>query len=169
MKLLSTSRTLALLLASVPAFATAAPATVIKAADLKSKPFIDAPATAQVAADIEVDTIGSDGAWVQVKTKEGKSGWLRMLNLRSKTVAPATGNALQGIANLGNVARTGSTGTTATTGAKGISKDELAQAAPNEAEVKRLENYRASAEEAQRYARSQKLAARSIDIPTPAK
>lgn len=158
-----------LFMAAIPLLASAAPATVIKAGELKTKPFIDASVIGQVAAESEVDTLASDGAWVQVKTKDGKSGWLRMLNLRAKTAAGASGNSLQGIANLGNVARTGSTGTTATTGAKGISKEDLAQAAPNENEAKRLDGYRASADEAKRYAKTQKLAAHSIDIPNTAK
>lgn len=147
----------------VPLPAQAAPATVIKAGELRAKPFLDAPVSGNVAADAEVDTLGSEGAWTQVKTKDGKTGWLRMLNLRPKTAA--SGGALSGIGNLGNVARTGSTGATATTGAKGISKEDLAKAAPSEAEVKRLDGYRASADDAQRYARAQKLTARAVEIP----
>jgi uncharacterized protein YgiM (DUF1202 family) len=154
-----------LLLLALSASALAASGIVSRPSELRSKPFSDAPVIATLAEQTEVTIVGSDGGWNEVKTKEGKSGWLRLLNLKVKSSSESSGLSLKGLDELGNVARTGSTASSATTGAKGISKEDLAAAVPNEAELKKLERQRVSAKDAQLYASQHKLKSREVELP----
>lgn len=132
-------------------------ATLTRASDLKAKPFTDAATITSLPEQSRVTVVGSDGGWTQVRTSNGQSGWVRLLNVRPDKQGDSGAGIAKSLGTLGNVARTGSTGNTATTGAKGISKDDLAQAAPNFQEVKRMDQYRASSKEAERYAKDNRL------------
>lgn len=137
-------------------------ATLIRASDLKAKPFIDAASIAQLPEQTRLTVVANEGGWSQVRTSSGATGWVRLLHVRLDKQGDAGAGIVKSLGTLGNVARTGSTGQTATTGAKGISKDDLAQAAPNFQEVKRLEQYRASTKEAERYAKDNRLKAQEM-------
>lgn len=157
----------ALLATSLSLLATAAlasPATVVRSSTLHQRPFVDSPALATLAARERVEIIAAQGAWNQVRTANGKTGWVRLLNLRPE--AARGGSSLAGLSQLGNVARTGSTGSAATTGAKGISKEDLEAAEPNFAEVDRLEGFRSNSAEARQYAATARLQAREV-APLP--
>lgn len=156
----------ALLAAVLSGMAAAAPATVVRQSTMHARPFVDAPTLATLAAKQRVEIIAAQGAWNQVRLADGKTGWVRLLNLRPD--AARGGSSLAGLSQLGNVARTGSTGSAATTGAKGISKEELEAAEPNLAEVDRLESYRVSAAEARQHATVARLLARDVP-PLPEK
>ncbi len=159
-------RMAALIVALGSGAVAADPATVIRQSTLHSKPFVDASRVTTLGINQQVDIIGAQGAWNQVRTGDGKTGWVRLLNLRP--IAAKGGSNLKGLAQLGNVARTGSTGSAATTGAKGISKEELEAAEPDLAEVDRLESYRSSSAEARQYAASARLIARDVPpLPEP--
>jgi len=138
-------------------------ATLTRASDLKAKPFIDAPTVISLPEQSKVQIIGNEGGWTQIRSVEGKSGWVRLLNVRPDSKGDSGAGVGKGIASLGNVVRTGTTGTTATTGTKGISQDDLARATPNYQEVKRMNENKVSSREAERYAVSNKLKARSMD------
>jgi uncharacterized protein YgiM (DUF1202 family) len=154
-------------LASFPAYA--APGTVTKASDLRSAPALDAKVSGKVANQAKVDIVSTKGGWVEVETADGTSGWLRLMNVQP-TSAKGSGSGLKGLATAGNVARTGATGSTAATGVKGISKEDLAGAKANFAEVTQLDHYRASPAEGQQYARSVGLKAQHVEpLPVPAK
>lgn len=154
----------AVLLAGMVGDALAAPGTIVKASGVHAKPFLDAQLVTRVDARAEVEILGSAGAWTQIRTRDGKTGWVRLLSVRPKA-APG-GGSLKGILAAGNVARTGATGSTATTGAKGISKEDLSRAQPDFDEVQRLESYRASADEARQYATGARLRTQQLD-PLP--
>lgn len=144
--------------------ALAAPGTIVKATGVYAKPFLDAPVVTRVEPKADVEILGSEGAWSQIRTRDGKTGWVRLLTVRPR--AATGGSSLKGILTAGNVARTGATGSTATTGAKGISKEDLAQARPNFDEVQRLEGYRASGADGRQYAAGARLDAQRVD-PLP--
>ncbi len=148
-----------MLFASTLAFAE--PGSVTRNTDLKAKPFLDAATIAQIAADSKVDIQTRQGAWAQVKTNEGKAGWLKVLNLRS-VAASNGGSGMGGVGQLLNVARTGSSGNTVTTGVKGLSAEQIKNARPNPQEVARLKGYGVSAQEAQRFATATKLQAQNV-------
>ena len=115
---------------------------VIRAGDLKEKPFIDAPATAQLAADQQVNVLARQGGWVQVESG-GKTGWLRMLNLRMASTGPAKPAGKQA-----SILRTGSSGKTVTTGIKGVDEEDIRNATVNYAELQILSTLAVPAAEA---------------------
>lgn len=142
-------------------WALAAPGTVTKASELRSAPALDASLKGKVAGQAKVDIVATKGGWVQVKTADGQTGWLRLLNVKPAE-GKSAGSGLKGLAAAGNVARTGSTGSTAATGVKGISKEDLAGAKANFSEVAQLDRYRASPAEGQQHARSAGLKAQDV-------
>lgn len=147
-----------------PALALAAPATVIRAVELKQSPATDAVTLASLAEQSKVEVLERKGGWTRVKTGAGDEGWVRMLALRYA----ATGEGRQGdtgIVQLLNVARTGTSGTQVATGVRGLDPEQLKNAKPNPEELKRLRGYRASPDAAAAFAESGKLEARKVDYP----
>lgn len=150
---------LVLLLASTAALAE--PGSVTRATDLKERPFLDAATIARIAADSKVDIQSRQGAWAQIRTGDGKSGWLKVLNLRS-AAASNGGSGLGGVGQLLNVARTGSSGSTVTTGVKGLSAEQIKNARPNPQEVARMKSFGINAQEAQRFAKTSQLQPQTV-------
>ena len=154
----------ALLILLFPALALAAPATVIRAVDLKAAPATDAATVTALAESQKVEALERKGGWTRVKTEAGAEGWVRMLALRYA----GAGEAKQGdtgIVQLLNVARTGTSGTQVATGVRGLDAEQLANAKPNAAELKRLERFRASPDAAARFAAGGQLQSQSIEYP----
>ena len=137
------------------------PGTLIRAAELKEKPFTDARAITNLPDNASVSVLANQGGWSQVKA-EGQTGWVRLLNVRVAK-EEGSGNAAQGLASLGGALRTGTTKSAATTGVKGLSKEDIAKAKPNPEEVKRLNNFKASSGEVTKFAAARKL--RAQDVP----
>ena len=141
------------------------PGNLIRAAELKEKPFTDARAIASLPDNASVSVLANQGGWSQVNA-EGKTGWVRLLNVRV-VKEEGSGNAAQGLANLGGALRTGTTKSTATTGVKGLSKEDIAKAKPNPTELKRLDNFKASAGDVNKFASARKLTAQNVPELTP--
>ena len=154
------SLTLLLLAAGLGSAAWAENATLIRASDLKAKPFTDASTVTSLPEQSKVQILTNEGGWTQIKSSSGQTGWVRLLNVRPDT----QGDSGTNIGALGNVLRTGSTGSTATTGTKGINKDDLERAKPNPQEVKRLDQYKASDKEAERFASANNLKSREMSF-----
>jgi uncharacterized protein YgiM (DUF1202 family) len=108
---------------------------VIRAGDLKATPFIDAASSGPIAANQQVTVINRKGGWVQVEAN-GKTGWVRMLNLRMQT----GGSQAQGRSNVrdASLLRTNSSGRTVTTGIKGMGEEDLRKASIDPAQVAKL-------------------------------
>ncbi len=153
-------KSLLIILLFASSLALADPGSVTRATDLKDKPFLDAPTVTRLAAGSRVEVQTRKGAWAQVSTRDGKSGWLKILNLRSAT--GSSGSSLGGVNQLLSVAKTGSSGNTVTTGVKGLSAEQIKNAKPNPQEVERMKSYGASSQEAQRFARSSRLEPRTV-------
>ncbi|MCB6184024.1 SH3 domain-containing protein [Leeia sp. TBRC 13508] len=137
--------------------AHADPATIVNKSDLKATPKLDAAAITTLSEKTEVTILTIDGGWAQIKTTDGKQGWIRSNNVRSKTAAANPANVL------GALAKTGSSSSAPTTGVKGLNKDDLENASPNFKEVAQLEKYDVSGAEAKRFAQSSKLKAQKVD------
>ncbi len=150
---------LMLLLAAT--LASAEPAKLVRSSELRAKAAIDAPVQATLSEGAAVELLSTEGGWSRIKTADGKSGFVRMLNVRPNS-AGSNSSPLSGIGILGGVARTGSTGATATTGVKGITKDDLARAEPNPADVAQLERYAVNANDARATAKAGKLVAQTV-------
>lgn len=132
--------------------------TLIRAAELKAEPFADAAALANLPGDAALSVVDSKGGWSKVKTRDGKTGWVRLLNVRLAAGAAETST----LERVGGVVRTGTTKSAATTGVKGLSKEDIARSVPSPAEVKKLDSYHASNPDIDKFAAARKLSARDI-------
>lgn len=144
--------------------AGAAPATLLRAAELKKAPASDAEPVAHLAENARVEAGERRGGWVRVKDAAGASGWVRLLWLRYG----AAGEAKQGdsgIAQLFNVARTGSSGTQVTTGVRGLDAEQLANAHPSPQQLDKLERYAVGDDAARAFARQGRLESSSVEYP----
>ena len=155
---------LAALVLLFPALALAEPATVIRATELKQSPATDAASVAPLAENARVDALERKGGWTRVKAEGGAEGWVRMLALRYAGAGEAKqGDA--GISQILNVARTGTSGAQVATGVRGLDAEQLANAKPNAAELKKMERYAASRDGAEGFAAKGKLSAQRVDYP----
>ncbi|WP_412480637.1 SH3 domain-containing protein [Azonexus sp. IMCC34839] len=153
---------LAILLAGLPFFALAdSQGSLIRASELKAKPFIDAPTVASLPDNAPVTVVANQGGWSQVKTKDGSTGWVRLLNVKLTKAddGKSDGNTLS---QIGGVIRTGTTKSAATTGAKGLTKEDIANSRPNPSEVQKLETFKLRPVDVDRFAASRKLNAKNV-------
>ena len=161
-------RGLGILLVAVPlvapAFCFAEAATVIRATELKRAPATDAASAGQLEENAKVDALERQGGWTRVKAPGGAEGWVRMLALRYEG-AGAARQGDSGIAQALNVARTGTSGTQVTTGVRGLDADQLANARPNPAELKKLERYSTGKDAAAAFAERGPLRAQQVSYP----
>jgi hypothetical protein len=138
--------------------------TILRASELKQKPFIDAAKVTDVAEKAAVDIVQRQGAWIQVKTGDGQIGWLKMFNVRTGNGDIKSGSGSGGLLSAVNLFKTGSSGNTVTTGVKGLSEEDLRNAQPNPADLAKLDGYASSPEAAARFAKAGKLSAKP-DLP----
>ncbi|MFC4159712.1 SH3 domain-containing protein [Chitinimonas lacunae] len=135
--------------------------TLARNAELRQKPFGDAAKLADLAANSRVEILTRQGAWMQVKTEDGRQGWVKMLNVRTSSGERAAAGG--GVASVVGLVTTGRSGKTTTTGVKGIDEEQLGHTEPNTAELAKLKSYHSSREEAARFANSARLSARQVD------
>lgn len=135
--------------------------TALRASELKQKPFADADKVADIPEKAPLDILARQGAWMQVKTKDGQTGWVKMLNVRTGSGEIKSGSASGGLSSALSMFRTGSSGTTVTTGVKGLSEEDLKNAQPNPADLAKLDTYATSADEAAKFAKAAKLGAKA--------
>jgi len=155
----------ALLLAlAFPLLALAEPASVIRETELKQAPATDAPTLATLETSAKVDVLERKGGWTRIKAAGGKEGWVRMLALRYAGTGEAKSGD-SGVVQLLNVARSGTSGTQVTTGVRGLDKDQLANAQPNAAELKKMEGFGSAKDAAAQVATAGKLEAQRIEYP----
>jgi hypothetical protein len=137
----------------------------IVAADLKQQPFIDAPTIINLPANTELDVIKRQGAWMQVKSGANE-GWLKMTAVKLGTGSSTQGKSGGGLGTLFNLAttgRSGSSGVTVTTGIRGLGQEELKNAQPDHAAVKKMETFAGARNEAASFASGGKLQTQKIE------
>ena len=150
-----------LLLLFLPLIAWAEPATLIRPTELKKDPATDAPTVAELAENTVVDATERRAGWTRVKAAAGE-GWVKMLALRYGA------NAKQGetgLSQLFNVARTGSSGTQVTTGVRGLEAEQITNAQPNAAELKKMQGYAATPAAAAGFASQARLRPVAVEEP----
>lgn len=116
------------------------------------------------------------GAWVQVKTAAGASGWIHLFDVGTATeqgsVASAATGALRGLSNLfnrGSAQNQNTSGTTATVGIRGLGAEDIANAQPNLAALTQAEGQRQDAAQAKRFAAEASLSPQAVEpLPIPA-
>lgn len=142
---------------------------------LRDQPSSSATTLVSLAAGASVTrTPQRSGPWMQVQTASGQIGWVHMFELTaSSTNAPASNGltgALRGLSGfLNRGSNSGTTVATSTAGIRGLSKEDIQNAAPNMAALERLDQLRADESQARRYASERSLVPGSIAaLPVPA-
>ncbi len=138
-------------------------AYMVRATELKAKPFADAATVAKLEEQSKVEVLSRQASWMQIKAEAG-TGWVKMLSVRMGN--PGAQPAKSGDSGLGkifNLATTGSSGSTVTTGVRGLSEEKLHNAQPNPADFKHMQGYAAKKEEAQKFAKAGQLKAEPMD------
>ena len=133
------------LLWSAIAFAGEA-GTALKADILRAEPFSDARTAGNLNKNDTVDILAKKGAWLQIKTKSA-SGWVRILSVKRGGASSSTSS----IADIAS-GRAGTGKVVSTTGIRGLSAEELKAAKFNDAEMKKMDSYAVSANDAQKFA-----------------
>ncbi|BCM23961.1 SH3 domain-containing protein [Methyloradius palustris] len=157
--------TAALLFSSLTAYAAEDPATTLISTDLKQEPFIDAQVIINLPVNTSVTVLKRQAGWVQVKSSGGAQGWLKMTSIKLGS-GGASGKGDNGIMSLFNVARSGrsgNNGVVVTTGVRGLTPEELNNASPNAAEVKKMDNFPKGKKEADTFASAGKLQSQQVD------
>jgi hypothetical protein len=136
--------------------------------ELMAAPYRDAKSAGKLAANTAVTVIERRGAWVRVVGAD-RDGWARLHQVRLGEGTEQKGSSgLTALWNVGTTGRSGSQGIVATTGIRGMSAEQLKGAKPNPDEVKTLERYRASDEQARELARTGGLREKDIAaLPKP--
>ncbi len=145
-------------------------AQTLTSTDLKQEPFVDAKTISTLPAKTPVEVQKRQGGWLQIKAADVE-GWVKMTNIRlGSGGADAKGDS--GLADLFNVAttgRSGEKGVTVATGVRGLSAEDLKNTTPAPEEVKKLDSYSGSKNEAQAFASSGKLQSQKVDYLADAK
>jgi len=134
----------------------------LRSTELKAQPFFDAQTVITLPEKSQVEILMRQGAWMQVRTRDRKSGWVRMLSVRlgDPNQKPGGGNILSAI-GIGNRPRPQTTATV-TTGVRGFSEEDLKKAEPNPAQVDRMESFAADPAQLATFAQTGKLASREL-------
>jgi hypothetical protein len=135
-------------------------AFVVRTTDLKAQPFSDAATTAQLAEKQKVEVLARKVSWTQIKA-DTATGWVKMLSLRfdNPDTAPKSDGGIKAAFNLVN---TGSSGSTVTTGARGLDEKKLSNPTPNTQAFDIMRNYAVNADNAQKFAKKEKLEAQNL-------
>lgn len=154
-------RAAALVFLLLPAAWAQEAAVTRRATELRATPSDQGASVASLPAQSPVTrTDERKGPWVQVRTGAGATGWVHLFDLGPAGGVTATassdggGNVVSGaLRGMGSLFGGGSKTTTSTTaGIRGLGAEDLAQAQPDGAAVKRMEALRASDADAKSFA-----------------
>lgn len=141
-------------------------ALTVRATDLQSQSQSDAATLATLPENTKVDVLRRVGAWDEIKTTDGQTGWVRMLNLRFDVNNAGKGNgATSSLGALSGLLSTGRTSNTATvtTGVRGLTEEDLKKANANPAELEKMKRFAADKATAEKFAQRSKLASAKVE------
>jgi hypothetical protein len=145
---------------ALPAAAAEQAGYMLRSADLKAKPFLDADTLAKLPERTPVTVIKQQGAWLQVKVRN-QQGFVRLLQVRLD-VSPTALAVAAPVASTPSTPRPSGAAPTVTSGVRGFDEVALKGAQPNPEELKRMQGFAASAERARQFAQRAQVAARQI-------
>jgi hypothetical protein len=140
----------------------------VRATPILNEPFMDAQELTVLKEGDPVTILKRRGGWLEV-TGKGKTGWVRMLNIRRGGVdqkASAVKEA-SGVLDLAT-GRAGTGNVVAATGVRGLDEKELKGAEFNAQEIQKLQTYAVSREAARKFAREGGLASQTVPFMQPA-
>lgn len=140
-----------------------------RSTELKEKPDANASTLATLPENTGVKVVARAGAWTRIEAA-GRTGFVRVFHLRfPATVEGASSsggsNPLSAIGGFLSGQKSDDRARVATTGVRGLSKEDVKNASPDEAALKSLQSYRADKLAAERFAREGRLAAAKVDDP----
>lgn len=140
-------------------------AQTIASTGLKAEPFADAQTVGTLPANAAVEVLKRQGGWLQVKSADALSGWLKMTSVKldSGGAAKSGSTGLVEAFKAAQTGRSGNTGVTVATGVRGLSPEDLKNAKPNPDEVKKLDSYAATKSQASSFASKAKLSSQQVD------
>ena len=127
---------------------------------LRAEPSLGAATVATVGKGVRGESIGKSGIWVHIKTPEA-TGWVFTFNVRFGERSPSGGGGF--FSTGGAVSARPTTSVVSTIGIRGLSEEDLQNAAFNAAEMRRLEGYGASRDASAQRARQAGLAPVSVE------
>ena len=151
-----------LLLGAVTLTAGAAPGRVIRATELKAKPFSDAVTVMSLAPHTAVEVVTRDGGWYRVKSGK-QEGWVHMTALRLGNGTKKGGDSGLGSAlGLLQTGRTDSNKVTVATGIRGLDATSITTASPDYQAADDMSRFASSATDARKFAAEAQLKSRHI-------
>lgn len=166
--------TMALAILLTASVASAESARTVRTTDLQAQSQSDAATLATLPENTRVNVLRRSGAWSEIRTANGQTGWVRMLSLRFDDAAPqgVSGGAANPVGALSNLLSSGrASGTaTVTTGVRGLTAEELQNAQANPAELQKLQRFAVQKDSAQAFARRSNLSPVQVEyLPEPAR
>ncbi len=156
------------LLATIAAAALAEPVTVERDSILRAEPRTDAGVAGNLAKGATGDAVSRQGAWVQVKSGT-VTGWLYSFNVRFGAVGAGSSSGGGTGSALGRVfGPRQQVNVTATIGIRGLDEEDLKQAHFDEGQMRQLDGFAASREQAAAQAGKSGLSAVQVDYLDPA-
>lgn len=143
--------------------APGAPGVMLRDDDLRASPSVTAASLAKLGKGAQVRVLAGDGGWTQVYAA-GKTGWLRILSVKSDLAATPDLGALVEVGK-----RAPDSGrVVAVAGARGLDEVQLKSATFSADELTILDAFAASRADAEQFARTAGLAGRQIPhLPNP--
>ncbi|MFN9475445.1 SH3 domain-containing protein [Acidovorax sp.] len=141
---------------------------VTTATELRATPALDGKVVVRLAKGNKLEQTDAQEGWVKVKFGRAE-GWVRLTHVKTlEAAAPAAAPPASSGTNLASIFSAPSNRPTATTGTRGLTKEQIANAQPNPAEMAQLEKYAINMGQAEQFARSGKVVAQKIDAYTGA-
>ena len=135
--------------------------TMLKSDALRATPFGDAKIVATLTKQEKVDIRNRQGGWLYVSSTKGK-GWVRMLSVkRGGETRTSIGKEASGILDVAS-GRAGTGKVVATTGIRGLNEEQLKTAQFNEDELKKVESYAVSKQDAEHFAQEGRLVRQNV-------
>jgi hypothetical protein len=130
----------------------------------------DSATLATLPENTEVKVVQRAGGWTKVEA-QGKTGWVRVFHLRFPAVATTSessggGGFLSGLGSAISGRPKAQTAGIQTVGVRGLSPEELKNAAPNNEALAKAQSYRSDKPTAERFAREGKLSPVNVEEGT---
>jgi hypothetical protein len=140
-----------------------------RSTELKDKPDAAAATLVTLPENTGVKVVARAGAWTRVEAA-GRVGFVRVFHLRFPATVEGSSssggsNPLSAIGGFLSGQKSDDRAKLASTGVRGLSKDDVKNASPDEAALKTMRAWRADKPSAERFAREGRLAAVKVDDP----
>jgi hypothetical protein len=145
---------------ALPAAAAEQTGYLLRGADLKARPFLDADTLAKLPERTPVEVVKQQGAWLQVKVRN-QQGFVRLLQVRLNVGEAALAAATPARSTSSTPRPTGA-GPTVTSGVRGFDEVALKNAQPNPEELRKMQGFAANPERARQFAQQAQVGARQL-------